>query len=84
MVHLDVSKVWPSGPVNLTIWNESKQGMINQYSTLNKVCFVAKTKIDGMRCSLCTNEFCVKMMTKNHTNLRHNAFLQTPLEHCNT
>ena len=60
MVHLDVSKVWPSGPVNLTIWNKSKQGMINQYSTLNKVCFVAKTKIDGMEWSLCTNEFCVQ------------------------
>ena len=60
MVPLDVSKVRPSGPVNLTIWNESKQGMINQYSTLNKVSFVAKTKIDGMRCSLCTNEFCVQ------------------------
>ena len=74
MVHLDVSKVRPSGPVNLTIWNESKQCMINQYSMLNKVCFVAKTKIDGMRWSLCTNEFCVQMTTKNHTNLRHNAF----------
>ena len=73
MVHLDVSKVQPSGPVNLTIWNESKQGMINQYSTLNKVCFVAKTKLDGMRWSLCTNDFVCKMMTKNHTNLRHNA-----------
>ena len=60
MVHLDVSKVWPSGPVNLTIWNESKQGMINQYSMLNKVCFVAKTKINGMRWSLCTNDFCVQ------------------------
>ena len=60
MVHLDGSKVWPSGPVNLTIWNESKRAMINQYSMLNKVCFVAKTKIDGMRCSLCTNEFCVQ------------------------
>ena len=61
MVHLDVSKVWPSGPVNLTIWNESKQSMINQYSMLNKVCFAAKTKIDGMRCILCTNEvLCAK------------------------
>ena len=60
MVHLDVSKAQPSGSVNLTIWNESKQGMINQYSTLNKVCFVAKTKIDGMEWSLCTNEFCVQ------------------------
>ena len=61
MVHLDGSKVRPSGPVNLTIWNESKQGMINQYSMLNKVCFVAKTKkIDDMRCSLCTNEFCMQ------------------------
>ena len=59
MVHLDGSKVQPSDPVNLTIWNESKQGMINQCSMLNKVCFVAKTKIDGMRCSLCTNDFCV-------------------------
>ena len=44
----------------LTIWNESKQGMINQYLMLNKVCFVAKTKIDGMEWSLCTNEFCVQ------------------------
>ena len=61
MVHLDVSKAWPSGPVNLTIWNESKQCMINQYSMLNKVCFVAKTKIDGMRWSLCTKWFlCAK------------------------
>ena len=60
MVHLDGSKVRPSGPVNLAIWNESKQGMIKQYSTLNKVCFVAKTKIDGKEWSLCTNEFCVQ------------------------
>ena len=60
MVHLDVSKVWPLGPVNLTIWKESKQCMINQYSMLNKVCFVAKTKIDGMVWSLCTNDFCVQ------------------------
>ena len=60
MVRLDVSKVWPSGPVNLTIWKESKQCMINQYSMLNKVCFVAKTKFDGMRWSLCTNGFCVQ------------------------
>ena len=60
MVHLDGSRVWPLGPVNLTIWNESKQCMINQYSMLNKVCFVAKTKMDGMRWSLCTNEFCVQ------------------------
>ena len=60
MVRLDGSKIWPSGPVNLTIWNESKQGMINQYSTLNKVCFVATTKIDGMGWNLCTNEFCVQ------------------------
>ena len=34
--------------------------MINQYSMLNKVFFVAKTKIDGMEWSLCTNEFCVQ------------------------
>ena len=74
MVHLDVSKVQPSGPVNLTTWKESKHSMINQYSTLNKACFVAKTKMDSMRWSLCTNEFCVQMMTKNDTNLRHNAF----------
>ena len=60
MVHLDVSKVRPSGPVNLTIWNESKQSMINQYSMLNKVCFVAKTKIGDVGWSLCTNEFCVQ------------------------
>ena len=60
MVHLDGSKVRPKVPVNLTIWKESKQGMINHYSMLNKVCFVAKTKIDGMEWSLCTNEFCVQ------------------------
>ena len=60
MVHLDGSKIQPSGPVNLTIWNESKQCMVNQYSMLNKVCFVAKTKIDGMEWNLCTNEFCVQ------------------------
>ena len=60
MVHLDGSKIRPSGPVNLIIWNESKQGMVNQYLTLNKVCFVAKTKIDGMEWNLCTNEFCVQ------------------------
>ena len=60
MVHLDVSKVWPSGPVNCQIWNESKQSMINQHLTLNKVCFVAKTRIGGMEWSLCTNEFCVQ------------------------
>ena len=74
MVHLAGSKVWPSGPVNLTIWNESKQCMINQYSTLNKVCFVAKTKLmvwDGVYVQM---NFVCKMMTKNHTNLRHNAF----------
>ena len=69
MVHLDVSKVRPSGPVNLTIWNESKQGMINQYSMLNKVCFVAKTKIrwyvNGVYVQM---NFVCKMMTKNHTN----------------
>ena len=56
MVHLDVSKVRPSGPVNLTIWNESKQDMINQYSMLNKVCFVAKIKLmvwDGVYVQLC-------------------------------
>ena len=74
MVHLDGSRVWPSGPVNPTVWKESKQCMINQYSMLNKVCLVAKTKIDGMEWNLCTNEFCVQMMTKNHTTLRHNAF----------
>ena len=44
----------------LPIWNESKQSMINQYLMLNKICFVAKTKIDGMEWSLCTNEFCVQ------------------------
>ena len=74
MVHLGVSKVQPSGPVNLTIWNESKQGMINQYSMLNKVCFVVKTKLmvwDGIYVQM---NFVCKMMTKNHTNLRHNAF----------
>ena len=60
IVHLDGSKVRPSGPVKLTIWNESKQGMINQYSMFNKVCFVAKTEIDGMEWSLCTNEFFVQ------------------------
>ena len=60
MVHLDGSKVRPSGPVNLTIWNESKQSMINQYPMLNKVCFVAKTKIDDLGWSLCTNGFCVQ------------------------
>ena len=56
------------GSSELTIWNESKQSMINQYLTLNKVCFVAKTRIDDMVWSLCTNEFCVQMMTKDHTN----------------
>ena len=60
MVHLDGSKIRSSGPVNLTIWNKSKQGMVNQYLMLNKVCFVAKTKIDGMEWNLCTNEFCVQ------------------------
>ena len=60
MFHLDVSKVWPSGPVNWSIWDESKQSMINQYLMLNKVCFVAKTRIGGMEWSLCTNEFCVQ------------------------
>ena len=76
MVHLDVSKVRPSGPVNLTIWKESKQYMINQYSMLNKVCFVAKTKIDGMVWYGVYVQmiFVCKRMTKNHTNLRQNAF----------
>ena len=51
----------------LTIWNESKQGMINQSLMLSKVCFVAKTKIDDMVWNLCTNEFVCKAMTKKHT-----------------
>ena len=60
MVHLDVSKVRSLGPVNCQSGMSSKQGMINQYLMLNKVCFVAKTKIDGMEWGLCTNEFCVQ------------------------
>ena len=61
MVHLDGSQGTAFRSSELSIWNESKQGMmINQYSTLNKVCFVAKTKIDDMVWSLCTNEFCVQ------------------------
>ena len=60
MVHLDMSKVWSSGPVNCQSGMSLSKGMINQYLTLNKVCFAAKTKIDGMEWSLCTNEFCVQ------------------------
>ena len=74
MVHLDVFKVQPSGPVNLTIWNESKQGMINQYSMLNKVCFVAKTKLMVWNGVYVQMNFVCKVTTKNHTTLRHNAF----------
>ena len=47
MVHL-VCPRYGLRSSELTIWNEFKQGMINQYLMLNKVCFVAKTKIDDM------------------------------------
>ena len=36
---------------------------------LNKVCFVAKTKIDGMKMEFYVQmNFVCKVMTKNHTN----------------
>ena len=51
---------------------------------LNKVCFVAKTKIDGMAWSLCTNEFCVQSDDQEPILISRQNELTNPLEHYKT